>query len=433
MSEILSPINAFQPKMQEIINHYSQVKGYPAEYFITGLLSAASTAMGRSVTLSTGNYTAIGIIWAAIVGKPGVIKSEALTDAFKPLKSVQFEYFRQHALDTAELEARKASNPKDKTELAEPRKFLLSDITPEALSMTLAANPKGCGILYDELAGFVGRFNRYNSGADEQMFLSLFNGDTIIRTRVNGHGNAAVKNTFVTIAGTIQPSVMKKVFADKADSGFFDRWLLSYPDNLKKQYPNAFGVNSKIEEQYQSVIEKLLSLDYDEFGLQSMVYNSDSFAIISKYQCELIDTQNETENDNYRSILAKMEIYLHRFSLLLQCIIYASEKYTDPLDLNFVSVDAANGAIILTEYFISEANKMRIIDPVEYLKDVWIDIYKALPSHGKNFDRSHFVKVCEKFGKKQRQADNFLKENAEHSEYKLFFKVNHGLYTKNIF
>lgn len=432
MSEIQHPINAFPENLQEIINHYSEVKGYPHEYFITALLAVVSTSAGRSVILNTGNYISVGIVWAAIVGKPGLIKSEAQTDAFRPVKNRQFEYINSYNRDVAELEAFRESNPKAKTkDLPQPPKFLLSDITPEALSMVLADNPKGCGIVYDELAGFVGRFNRYNSGADEQMFLSLFNGDTIIRTRVNGHGNAAVKNSFLSIVGTIQPSVLKKVFSDKADSGFFDRWLISFPEDVKKQYPNSFGVDPVIESRYEYIVKNILDIPYDEYDIKELKYSQISHKLIFDYQCKLIDIQNSTDNDQERSICAKMEIYLHRFALILQIIEYAD--IGSDMQLTTISEKSAQGAIILTKYFLSEAHKVRIINPEDSLKGQWREIYDQMPGHGINFTRLIFVKKCAEFGLGERIADAFLRNNSDRSETKLLYKIGQGLYTKNLF
>jgi len=130
-----------------------------------------------------------------------------------------------------------------------------------------------------------------------------------------------------------------------------------------------------------------------------------------------------------------MEIYIHRFALLLQALEYADPtlQYFDPSLLKIVCDRAAIGAVILTKYFLDQAQKMRIINPVEYLKNEWIDIYKKLPEHGFNFTRTEFVKTCDEFKIKSRQADNFLRDNAERTETKLFFKVKHGIYTKNLF
>lgn len=434
MSDIQHPINAFPEPLQEIINHYADAKGYPHEYYITSVLGAFSTALGRAVTLHTGNYVAIGSIWAAIVGRKGFTKSEPQSDAFKPIKQFQSAIYKDWKNQQVELEAFREQNPKAKTnELPPPPVHILNDITPESLVMKLAENPKGCGMVYDELAGFIGRFDRYKAGADEEMFLSLFNGDSISKIRVNVASNAYADHSYLTIIGGIQPAVLKTVFFNKSESGFFDRWLICCPDNIKKQYPNAFGINPISEAKYKTMVHKLLHIQYEDRDSCLMSYTPDSYAIVNSYQRSIIDEENATDNDDYRGVLAKIEIYLHRFALLIQCIEYACDTIPGFDKIYHVSEKSAHGAVILCKYYVSEAMKARILSPVETLKDNWVDIYNALPNHGKSFDRMHFIKICDKFGIGQRRADMFLKQNADRSESKLFFKVKHGEYNKNLF
>lgn len=429
---IQHPINAFPEKLQDVINHYCEAKGYPHEYFITACVAAFSTALGRSVTMYTGNYSCIGSVWAIILGKKGFTKSEPLDDAFKPIRNFQFKLLSQYDSEVDEVEEMRANNPKLKIKDPKPcKKVILSDSTPEALVIALADNQKGCGIVYDELAGFVGRFNRYNSGADEQMYLSIFNGGSIMRERVKASSNAYAKSSYLSIVGTIQPSVLKEVFFNKSESGFFDRWLITNPENVKKQYPNSFGIDPVQEQRYSLMLEMLLDIGFEEEHFHQMRYTSESFKIINNYQREIIDIENETQDDNYRGILAKMEIYLHKFALILQMIEYSISG--DFNDIYNVSEKSAEGAIILTKYYTSEAQKVRLLSPIEMLKDQWVQIYEALPDHGKSFDRIHFIKVCNKFGIAQRRADNFLKDNSDRTETKLFFKVKHGEYNKNLF
>lgn len=429
MSEdIQHPINAFPEYVQQIIYHYAEAKGYPIEYFIQAFLAATSTALGRSVTLDTGNFTAIGSLWCIILGKKGYTKSEPLDDAFKPIRRYQFELLDKHKTEMDEYNEYKAKNPKSKLEPPpDPNKHVINDTTPEKLVMMLAANPKGIGMVYDEIAGFVGRFNRYNAGADEQMYLTLFNGSSVMRDRMNG-ASAFAKHTYLTIVGTTQPSVLKEVFFDKSDSGFFDRWLITQPDGFKKQYPNRFGINPLESDKYAKILYTLLNIPHSDNYTQ-LKYSPSSYAIIFQYQKFIIDEQNETDNDDYRGILAKMEIYLHKFSLL----IYAIEVALIGGEFEDISDTAATGAVILTKYFVDQAQKVRILSPVDLLKDKWLDVYNALPEHGVKFDRKQFLKICNSFGFKDRSADNFLKEHGLRSEKSLLFKVQHGLYTKNLF
>lgn len=428
MSENLHPINAFPEEVQKIICHYSEAKGYPLEYFIQGLLGAVSTSLGRSVTLNTGSFTAIGSLWCIILGKRGYTKSEPLDDAFKPIRRYQFQLLDKHKSEMDEYHEYKANNPKSKLEPPpEPTKHTINDTTPEKLVMMLAANPKGIGMVYDEIAGFVGRFNRYNAGADEQMYLTLFNGSSVMRDRMNG-ASAFAKHTYLTIIGTTQPSVLKEMFSSKTESGFFDRWLITQPDGFKKQYPNSFGINPVEEAKYSNILYSLLGIGFSEDNTFQMEYTPESFAIVNTFQRFMIDEENTTDNDDYRGILAKMEIYIHKFALLLQSIIFT---YTN--EITHVSVEAAEGAVILTKYFIEQAQKVRLQNPVEQLKNEWPEIYRQLPGHGVNFTRNEFVKKCAEFGMGESIADKFLRANSARSETTLFFKVKQGCYTKNLF
>lgn len=428
MSEIQHPINAFPEEVQKIICHYSEAKGYPLEYFIQGLLGAVSTSLGRSVTLNTGSFTAIGSLWCIILGKRGYTKSEPLDDAFKPIRRHQFQLLDKHKSEMDEYHEYKANNPKSKLEPPpEPTKHTINDTTPEKLVMMLAANPKGIGMVYDEIAGFVGRFNRYNAGADEQMYLTLFNGSSVMRDRMNG-ASAFAKHTYLTIIGTTQPSVLKEMFSGKTESGFFDRWLITQPDGFKKQYPNSFGINPVEEAKYTAILSSLLGIGFSEDNTFQMEYTPESFAVVNGFQRFMIDEENTTDNDDYRGILAKMEIYIHKFALLLQSIIFTYDN-----QITHVSVEAAEGAVILTKYFIDQAQKVRLQNPVEQLKNEWPEIYRQLPGHGVNFTRNEFVKKCAEMGLGESIADKFLRSNSARSETTLFFKVKQGCYTKNLF
>ena len=433
MSEpIQNPINAFPEYIQQIICHYSEAKGYPIEYFIQSFLGAASTAMGRSVTLKAGAYTSIANIWCIILGKKGYTKSEPLEDAFKPILDYEYSLYVTYKNECDELEEYRANNPKVKVaDVKKPPQILANDTTPERLIMILAENQKGVGIFYDEIAGFVGRFNRYANGGDEQMFLSLFNGSSVKRDRMTAESTVFAKKTFLTIIGTTQPKTLKDVFFDKTESGFFDRWLITQPDGFTKQYPNQFGINPVEEAKYKTIIHRLMGIQYDEHNAFQMTYSPTSNAICLEYQKYLVDEQNKTDNDDYRGMLAKMEIYLHKFALILQCLEFAVSNDTN--DFVTVSDASAKGAVILTKYFIDQAQKVRLNSPVDLLKNEWPEIYNQMPSPGITFSRNQFVEKCAQFSLSERTADKFLKEHSERSEKTLFYKVKQGQYTKNMF
>src|SRR5690606_16907931 len=208
----------------------------PIEYLFTGVLTALGTAIGNSHVLHTVNgYKAKGNLFAAIVGRRGFNKSEALTDAFKPIEKFQLGLFTEYANKMAIY---KAMSKQDKEETLPPffGKPILSDATPEAVALQLAYYLKGSVIVVDELAGFIKSFDKYAKGADEQFYLSAWSGKSITKDRVSSE-SLYIPFPFLSIIGTIQPEWADQVFYGKEESGFFDRWLLCYPERITKPYP----------------------------------------------------------------------------------------------------------------------------------------------------------------------------------------------------
>ena len=60
--------------------------------------------------------------------------------------------------------------------LREPvrRRFLVSDITPEGLSLIHSQNRRGLCLLQTSFQHGSKNFNRYNNGSEEQFWLSVF-------------------------------------------------------------------------------------------------------------------------------------------------------------------------------------------------------------------------------------------------------------------
>ena len=62
------------------------------------------------------------------------------------------------------------------------KRFLISDVTPEGLSLIHAQNKRGLCLWADELSAWFKNFNRYNNGSEEQFWLSVFSAKTLYPT-----------------------------------------------------------------------------------------------------------------------------------------------------------------------------------------------------------------------------------------------------------
>ena len=98
----------------------------------------------------------------------------------------------------------------DKEQATEPvlKKFIVSDITPERLITIHQDNKRGICLYVDELMSWLKNFNRYNSGSEEQFWLSVFSGKPIILDRQGNKNSAFIKHSFISVIGTIQKGLL---------------------------------------------------------------------------------------------------------------------------------------------------------------------------------------------------------------------------------
>ena len=108
-----------------------------------------------------------------------------------------------------------AGEPPEKPRPPQAVRYVVSEPTVEALAPILLANPRGLLLARDELAGWIGSFDRYvgkGKGGDSAHWLSMHNGDTIIVDRKTS-GTIYVPSAAVSITGGIQPQILDRVLA----------------------------------------------------------------------------------------------------------------------------------------------------------------------------------------------------------------------------
>jgi len=112
---------------------------------------------------------------------------------------------------------------------------IVSDTTMEALAEIMHTTPRGGPSYNDEFAGWIKRFNRYNSGGEQELWLSLWSGKPVIVNRKKA-GSFRIDNPFMCVAGTIPNRVLSLVCNDKmANNGFAHRILFAFPDESPKE------------------------------------------------------------------------------------------------------------------------------------------------------------------------------------------------------
>ncbi|MEM3714834.1 MAG: DUF3987 domain-containing protein [Nitrososphaeria archaeon] len=372
------PVDAFPDRIQQIIRHYVDIKGYPDSYLGVGILTALGISIGNSHILNTINgYQAKGNLFAVIIGRRGFNKSEALDDSFKPIEAFTNNLYKKYK---HEMEEFMMLSKKDREDRTPPffGKPILDDVTTEAAAQQLSYYPKGCGIIVDELAGFLKSFDQYRkSGGDEQFYLSAWSNKSITIDRAT-KGPIRIMKPFLSIIGTIQPEVADQVFYGKEESGFLDRWLICYPERLTKPYPSQRGVDPVISGTYDTILNSLLKykVDIDDINPIELSYTPESWDIVYDYICKSTDIENNPDTTATEGgIRSKMDIYIHRFCLILQLAKFACGE-TSTKDI--IEPHTALNAVKLANYFYSQADKKRIKERSELLSKGWKEVFDML-------------------------------------------------------
>ncbi len=128
------------------------------------------------------------------------------------------------------------STPPDRPKAAEtPKKpprprVVTMDTSTEELQQLLADNVRGLLHLRDELAGWLGSFDRYGGkGSDRGFYLECWNGDDYVSDRVKFNGvPLRIKHAALAIVGGMVPDRLREALSD-ADDGLPARFIFIWP------------------------------------------------------------------------------------------------------------------------------------------------------------------------------------------------------------
>lgn len=181
-------------------------------------------------------------LWGAVVGAPSVRKSPSLKRATSRLRKINRELCDGNAVKQAqhaqEIEAWKDEKKQAKKDLApapaapeEPRleRLIVEDVTVEALSEILKHNERGVLCIQDELTGWFGAMDAYNSGKgpgkDRAHWLEIYNGGWRSIDRVT-RGSISIPNWSACMVGGIQPEVIRGIANKMEADGLLQRFMV---------------------------------------------------------------------------------------------------------------------------------------------------------------------------------------------------------------
>ena len=305
------------------------------------------------------------------------------------------------------------------------KRFLVSDVTPEGLSLIHAQNKRGLCLWADELSAWFKNFNRYNNGSEEQFWLSVFSAKTTISDRKNAKSSIFIKRPYISVIGTIQKKILSELAkGERSSNGFIDRILFVMPNLQQKARWNDKELPENIEQEWNTIIEKLIQQEcsLNEFGEiepHVLPFSGEAKRRLYEWQHHFSELCDRETNDTIVSIYCKLEIYIIRFCLIIQLARWTCGE-CDKTHIDLLTVERS---IKLTEYFKESALSVQNILNENTLTNQQQAIVNQLPS---SFTTAQAIELAEQNGMKERTFQRFLNDNIG----TLFRKEKHGEYSK---
>lgn len=428
------PVGIFPPKITKIIREVNECYGFPIDYVGASMMVALSVAIGNThlVRMKDG-WDESAILYVALIGRPGANKSHPLSFAMRPFVDHDYEQNRIYEKQYLEYLEQKEMSRKERAEKGievcprEPlrRRFLVSDITPEGLSLIHSQNRRGLCLLSDELSAWFKNFNRYNNGSEEQFWLSVFSAKPTMSDRKSAGNSIFIKRPFISVIGTMQKRILTELAkGERSANGFVDRILFVLLRNEQSTRWTMKQPETDVAAEWKGILSKLMELEIATDENSDIVpaiipFTEEAMTRLFEWQHNLSDKCDREPNETLVGIYCKLQVYAIRFCLIVQMARWAcGESGKDVIDI--LSVERA---ISLAEYFKETAVKVQTILKELSLTAQQLAIVTALPPE---FTTGSAIAVAADNGMSERSFMEFLKNNLG----KLFQKSKHGNYIK---
>ena len=374
------PVTTMPEPIRGFVHAGARAIGCDPSYLALPLLTAIAAAIGntRRLELKRG-WSAPPIIWGAIVGESGTAKTPAFKLVMRPIRERQrkaldryMEAMKEFEIELARWEKDYGAWKRSKNATGDPpcrpdppqaARYVVSDTTVEALSPILLTNPRGVLLARDELAGWIGSFDRYaakgKGGADAANWLSMYNAEAIIVDRKTGVPRTIhVPQAAVCVCGGIQPAILQRALSiEHRESGLAARLLLACPPRKAKRWTEA-DIAPEMEAGLAQIFDRLFELS------PTVGDDNESRPVLVQLSPEAKDAWKAYYNNHgveqaeltgdLSAAWSKLEEYAARLALVIHFIRWAAND-PDLADADIVDVASMEAGIALTKWFKHEA------------------------------------------------------------------------------
>jgi hypothetical protein len=368
----------------------------PPDFVAVPLLVAAASLVARRVRIAPQRRTdwfESGNLWALIVGRPGWMKSPAMSQALAPMDRLEAraaEAFNaqaaQHQAEAMAAKLRTEANVKaaraalkkdggadvsallaadDEGEAPTRRRYVVNDLTYEKLGEILAANPDGVLSVRDEMRGLLLSLAREECAPARAFYLQAWSGGRYTFDRI-GRGTVTVDDARLSIIGGIQPGPLSELVLQArrgaADDGMIERFLIAWPDAPGEwrevdRWPDSEGKHKAWEtfERLDALTADALAAERESDlhgeprGLPFVRFDDDAREAFSEWRSDFEQTIRRAEGEGLEGALSKFRHHVPALALALHVI----DGGTGP-----VALPATLPALALADYFESHARRL---------------------------------------------------------------------------
>lgn len=280
-------------------------------------------------------------LWVALIGSPSTKKSPIISQAVRPIARLDGRLVRTYLTKLAEYNDLSKEERKE-TPAPKQRRLRLEDTTIEAAQEVLKDSPDGLLLIQDELSGWFGAMDKYNSGGrgaakDRAFWLQSFNGGQYAVNRVM-RGVSLIENLSISMLGGIQPEAIAAVAKESVDDGLLQRLL---PVVLQRSSVGKDAPVSSATERYEALVEQLAAISIsgtasfgssrDDEDTLTLWFSDEALAIREALEARHLDLMDiEGMNRKLASHIGKYDGIFARLCVVWHVILNADRGVIPP-------------------------------------------------------------------------------------------------------
>jgi hypothetical protein len=313
-----------------------EVMGVDPGGLAVAALTVCAAAIPDSIELQVKKHdrgwTESARLWTALVGMPSTKKTPTLREAIRPLARIDAAYAREYAT-AKQVYDDLPSDERKQTTKPERKQLKLEDTSIEAAQEVLRDNSNGVLCLADELSGWFGSMDKYNSGRgaakDRGFWLQAWNGGSYSVNRVT-RSSYLIENLSVSVLGGIQPDLIRKAADESHDDGLIQRLL---PIVVRSGTAGRDEPTHETVDAYAGLIERLRWLEptfavgWDNPSGQAtrLEFDDDAQAIRRRLAQKHLEFMGlEVINKKLAAHIGKYDAFFARLCVVFHCVEHLS-------------------------------------------------------------------------------------------------------------